>query len=124
VQAFLHEEPCLPQQLAGQQHGGGGAVAGFRILRLGHLDDHLGRRVLNVHLPQYGSPVIGDDDVARRVYQHLVHASRPERRSDRAGHGHGCHDIVSLSLTPAGDLATLAHDVLLSCLFCHDNPPV
>ena len=103
---------------AGQDGGRRGAVAGLVLLALGHLDEHLGRRVLDVHLLEDGHAVVRDDDVPRGVDEHLVHPLGAERRPDRAGDAPRREDVRASGVAPAGPLAGAAEDVdgLTACV--------
>ncbi len=60
------------------QHGRGRrSVADFVLLSLCDLDDHLRRRVFDVHLCEDGRPVVGDDHLTIVGDEHLVHAAGP-----------------------------------------------
>ena len=94
VHVLLYEVLAPLEQLPGHDDGGGGAVPALVVLGLGDLDYHLGRRVLHVYLLEYGHAVVGDDDVAHGVDQHLVHSLGSQGRADRLGHGLGRGDVV------------------------------
>ena len=107
MDVLLDQALGLLQQLAREDHRGGGAVAAFLVLGLGDLDDHLRTRVLDVDLLEDGHTIVGDDDVAHGVHEHLVHPLGPERRAHSVGDGLGRGDVValgSLALFPCGPL--------------------
>ena len=88
----------LLEELAGEDDAGGGSVPDLGILGLGDLDEHLGSGVLDVHLLQDGHTVVGDDDVADGVDEHLVHSPGAEAAPDCVGDGPGGGDVVELGV--------------------------
>jgi len=77
VDVGIDEVDGLLQQLAGEDHRGGGPIPALLVLGLGDLHEHLGGGVLDVDLLQDGDAVVGDDDVAHGVDEHLVHSAGP-----------------------------------------------
>ena len=98
------------EQLTGEHHGRRRAVVAVLLLGLGHLDDHLGRGVFDVHLLEDGCTVVGDDHVTDGVHEHLVHAFGTERRTHGIGHGLRGGDVVRLSGAAAGALGAFLQD--------------
>ena len=88
----------LLEELSGEDDGGGGAVPDLGVLGLGDLDEHLGGRVLDVHLLEDGHAVVGDDDVSHGVHEHLVHAPGPEAAPDGVGDRLRGGDVVELGV--------------------------
>ena len=74
---LLYEVLAALEELASDDDGAGGAVVAVLLLGLGNLDNHLGRGVLDVHLLEDGSTVVGDYHIPHAVDQHLVHALGP-----------------------------------------------
>eukprot|EP00966_Prymnesium_polylepis_P265322 6129473-Prymnesium_polylepis.1 len=68
----------LLHELADNQHGGRGAVAGDVVLRGGDPRDHHRRRVLDLHLVEQRVAVLGQLDVAGTRHKHLQRALRPK----------------------------------------------
>jgi len=77
VDILIEELLGLIEELTGDDDSGGGAVTDFLLLRLADLDDHVGRRVVDVHLLQDGDAVVRDDDGPAGVDEHLVHPPGP-----------------------------------------------
>ncbi len=59
----------------------------LRVLRLGDVHQSLGGRVDDVELLHDGRAVVGDDGLARRADDQLVHAAGTERGSDGVDDG-------------------------------------
>ncbi len=124
VDVLLDEALGLLQQLTGEYDGRGRPVPALIVLGLGYLHDHLGRGVLNVYLLQNGDAIVGDDYVAQRVHEHLVHALRTQGRAYRIRDGTGGGNVVELRLLVLGPLRALSeHDdrLLASQTICHVN---
>src|SRR5213078_2647240 len=86
----------LLEQLTREDDRRGRAVAGLLVLGLRDLDEHLGRRVLDVNLLQDRHAIVRDHDVPEAVDQHLVHPAGPEGRADRVRNGLRRGDVVEL----------------------------
>src|SRR5881296_3458314 len=86
----------LLEQLPGQDDGGRRAVAGFLVLGLRDLDEHLRRGVLNVDLLENRDAVVGDDDVPEAVHKHLVHSAGAQGRANRIRNRLRGRDVVEL----------------------------
>ena len=86
----------LLEQLSREDDRRGRAVAGLLVLGLRDLDEHLGRRVLDVNLLQDRHAIVRDHDVPEAVDQHLVHPAGPEGRADRVRNGLRRGDVVEL----------------------------
>ncbi len=93
VDAFGEEALDGVEEGAADDDDGGGAVAGLDVLRLGEADEHLGGRVLDAHLLEDGGAVVGDEDAAVLVLDHLVHAARAEGGADGVRDGLGREDV-------------------------------
>ena len=102
VDVLLEEVFRTLQEFSGDNDRGGRPVADFVVLGLRDLDHHLCGRVLDVHLFQDGHAVVGDDDIADRVDEHLVHSLRTESRPYCICNGLGRSDVHALGITPAG----------------------
>ena len=100
----------LLQQLPGQDDRAGGPVPGLLVLRLGDLHQHLGGGVVDIDLLQDGDAVVGDDNIAKGVYQHLVHSTGPKGAADRVGDGLGGLDVVVLRVLTLIPLGTFLQD--------------
>ena len=100
----------LLEELAGEDDAGCGTVPDLGVLGLGDLDEHLGGGVLHVHLFQDCHTVVGDDDVADGVDEHLVHSPGAEAALDSAGDGHGGGDVVELSVFAFVSLGSFPKD--------------
>src|SRR5881628_1754644 len=119
VDLLLDEALRLLEELPGQDDGARRAVADLVVLGLRDLDQHLGRRVLDLDLLQDRDPVVRDRHVAEGVDEHFVHAFRAEGRLDRVGHRASRGDVVEhrafplLALRPFlqdDDLLTAHHE--------------
>jgi len=102
-----------------------GAVAGLVFLCLCDLDDHRGRRVVDVHLLKDGDAVVRDGYVAHRGDEHLVHPLGPERRADRLRDRAGGRDVVFLCrlvFHPLGVLSQNYHRLALHLSLAHNQP--
>src|SRR5207249_11455198 len=86
----------LLEQLAGQDDGRRGAVAGFLVLGLRDLDEHLRRGVFDVNLLEDRDAIVRDDDVPEAVHEHLVHSAGAQGRANRIRHGLRGGDVVEL----------------------------
>ena len=103
VDVLLEQGLGALEKLAGEDHRGGRPVAALLVLGLSDLDQHLGRRMLDVDFLEDGHAVVRDRDVAHRIDEHLVHAPGTEGRPDRVRNGSRRGDVV-----PRGALASLA----------------
>jgi len=124
VDVLLQEVFGVFQQLAGQRDGRRRAVTGLVLLCLCDLDDHRGRRVVDVHLLEDGNAVVRDGDVAHRGDEHLVHPFRPERRAYGLRDRSRRRDVVRLCVTvfhPLGVLTENYHRLSLHSL-AHSQP--
>jgi len=110
VDVLLEEVLCVLQEFARHRHRGRRAVAGLVLLGFRDLDDHLGRRVVDVHLLEDGHAVVGDRDRSHRVDEHLVHPFRAERRANRLGDRACRPDVELLGVTVLYPLCVLPHD--------------
>src|SRR5437867_2415809 len=119
VDLLLDEALRFLEELPGQDDGARRAVADLVVLGLRDLDQHLGRRVLDLDFLQDRDPVVRDRHVAEGVDEHLVHAFRAEGRLDRVGHRASRGDVVEhrafpfLALRPFlqdDDLLTAHHE--------------
>src|SRR2546427_1794115 len=86
----------LLEQLSRQDDGRRGAVAGFLVLGLRDLDEHLGRGVFDVNLLEDRDAVVGDDDVPEAVHEHLVHSAGAQGRAHRIRNRLRGRDVVEL----------------------------
>mmetsp|Transcript_44780 Transcript_44780/g.78160 ORF Transcript_44780/g.78160 Transcript_44780/m.78160 type:complete len:243 (+) Transcript_44780:896-1624(+) len=80
VDALVHEELCLSQQLTTQHRHTGGAVADCVILNSSNIYKHLGSRVFNRHTSKDRGTIVGNSDthvvrVTHRL-QYFIHALR------------------------------------------------
>src|SRR6266571_5075720 len=98
----------LLEQLPRQDDGRRGAVAGFLVLGLRDLDEHLRRGVLNVDLLENRDAIVRDDDIPEAVHEHLVHSAGAQGRADRISNRFRGGDVVELR-----SLAALAARPLL-----------
>src|SRR6059036_478329 len=119
VDLLLDEALRFFEEFPGQDDGARRAVADLVVLGLRDLDQHLGRRMLDLDLLQDRDPVVRDRHVAEGVDEHLVHAFRAEGRLDRVGHRASRGDVVEhrafpfLALGPFlqyDDLLTAHHE--------------
>ena len=74
---LLHEVLATLEEFSSDDDSAGGAVVAVLLLGLGDLDDHLSSGVLDVHLLEDGSTVVGDYNISHAVDQHLVHSLGP-----------------------------------------------
>src|SRR2546425_5399125 len=78
MDVLVDEVLRLLEQLACQDHGRRGAVAGLLVLGLRDLDEHLRGGVFDVNLLEDRDAIVRDDDIPEAVYEHLVHAARAQ----------------------------------------------
>src|SRR5437899_4203790 len=78
VYVLVDEVLRLLEQLPCQDHGRRGSVAGFLVLGLRNLDEHLRGGVFDVNLLEDRDAIVRDDDISEAVYEHLVHAARAQ----------------------------------------------
>jgi hypothetical protein len=83
---------CL-QEGSGHDDDGSGSITGFNILSFGDLNEHLGGWVNDGHLLQDGGAIVGDQNFASLILDHLVHASWTEGSSHDIGDGSGSDDV-------------------------------
>src|SRR2546422_43827 len=73
-----------------------GAVAGFLVLGLRDLDEHLGRGVFDVNLLEDRDAIVRDDDVPEAVHEHLIHSAGAQGRAHRIRNRLRGRDVVEL----------------------------
>src|SRR3989449_1693555 len=78
VDVLVDEVLRLLEQLPCQDHGRRGSVAGFLVLGLRNLDEHLRGGVFDVNLLEDRDAIVRDDDISEAVYEPLVHAARAQ----------------------------------------------
>ncbi len=100
----------LIEELTRDDDGGGGTVANFVFLGLADLDDHVRGGVVDIHLFEDGDTVVGDDDRAAGVDEHLVHALRTKGGAYRLGDRLPGGDVHRLGVFSGGALAVLRKD--------------
>ncbi len=98
MDALVDELLSLLEERSGEYDRRGRPVAHLVVGGLRDLDEHLRRGVLDVDLLEHGRPVVGDGDVAERVYQHLVHAAGTHRGLHDLRDQLSCRDVVPLCL--------------------------
>ena len=98
------------EQLSCYDDGTGGAVEAVLLLSLGNLDNHLGSRVLDVHLLEDGSTIVGDDYITHCIDEHLVHSLWSKGTANRVRNCFGCSDIIALSGLTAGSSSPFLED--------------
>src|SRR3989454_36329 len=86
----------LLEQLSRQDDGRRGAVAGFLVLGLRDLDEHLGRGVFDVNLLEDRDAIVRDDDVSEAVHEHLIHSAGAQGRAHRIRNRLRGRDVVEL----------------------------
>jgi hypothetical protein len=86
VEVSLQQGLGQGEHLATQDDDGGGSVAYFLVLCTRQLDHALCGGVTDVHLSQYTVAVVGDDDAAHGVQQHLKHGAGAQCSPDDVGH--------------------------------------
>ena len=111
----------LLEELSCEDDGGGGPVSALGVLGLGDLDDHLGGGVLDVQLLEDGDTVVGDDDVADGVDEHLVHSPRSEAAPYGIGDGPCRGDVVELSVLSFVSLGAFPEDKHRCVTHTHSN---
>ena len=62
------------EQLSGENNCGGRSIVAVLLLSFRNFNDHFRCWMVDVHFFEDGSTVIGDDNVAHRIDEHLVHA--------------------------------------------------
>ncbi|MPM66600.1 hypothetical protein SDC9_113510 [bioreactor metagenome] len=132
VNVGVYEVQGLLQKLPCENDGGCGTVPYFCILGLRDLDQHLGCRVLYIHLLEDRHTVVGYDNIPHGVHEHLVHSPGTKAAPHRVRNRPGCCDVVELSVLPFVSFrsffknhyrcVTHAHifipPILLDCLTC------
>ena len=91
------------EHLPGQDNDARGTIPNLLILRPTELDHGLGRRLADVDLAEDAVAVVGDDDAAHGIEEHLEHRAGTEGRADDVGDGPGGRDVGELG--PAAGLA-------------------
>ena len=89
VDAVLDQVVAAAEELGGDDDDRGGAVADLVVLELGQIDQDAGGGMLHLELAEDGGAVVGDEDVADVVDEHLVEADGSQGRLDDVGHGEG-----------------------------------
>lgn len=103
VEVVPHERLGQDEHLAGQDDDRRGTVADLLVLGPAQLDHGLGRRLADVDLAEDAVAVVGDDDAAHGIEEHLEHRARTEGGPDDVGYGPGGRDVGQLG--PAAGLA-------------------
>ena len=111
----------LLEKFSGDDDGGGGSVSDLLVLGLCDLHEHLGRGVLDVHLLEDGHTVVGNDDVADGVDEHLVHSPRSEAAPYGIGDGPCRGDVVELSVLSFVSLGAFPEDKHRCVTHTHSN---
>ena len=94
VDAVLDEVVAAAEQLGRHDDDRGGAVPDLVVLELGQIDQDAGGRMLHLELAQDGGAVVGDEDVADVVDEHLVEADGSQGGLDDVGHGEGGRHVA------------------------------
>src|SRR5947209_8124420 len=110
VDLLLDEALRLLEEFPRQDDGARRAIADLVVLGLRDLDQHLGRRMLDLDLLQDRDSVVRDRHVAEGVHEHLVHAFRAKGRLDRVGHRAGRCDVVEHRAFPLLALGPFLQD--------------
>ncbi len=103
----------------------GGPIVAVLFLSFGNFDNHLGCRMLNVHLFQNGCTIVGDNDITHAIDEHLVHAFGTQCGPNCVCNRFcGCN-VVALCTFPSGSIGTFFEDKdrLLSTIHC-SFPPI
>src|SRR5712692_9220814 len=96
MDVLVDEVLRLLEQLPRQDDGGRGAVAGFLVLGLRDLDEHLRRGVFDINLLEDRDAIVGDDDVPEAVHEHLIHSAGAQGRAHRIRNRLRGGDVVEL----------------------------
>ena len=68
------------------------------VLELGQIDQDAGGGMLHLELAEDGGAVVGDEDVADVVDEHLVEADGSQGRLDDVGHGEGGRYVADANI--------------------------
>ena len=97
VQLHLDEFLSFSQKLPCEDGYGGGPVSDLLVLGLGNVDQNFSGRVVHMHGPKDGRPIVGDVDVL--VFgagsdgdENFVHPSGPEGGLDKISNGDGSYE--------------------------------
>ena len=90
------------QEFACDNDGRGGSVSDFVVLGLCDLNHHLCCRVLDIHLFEDGNAIVGDDNIADGVDEHLVHALWTKGSSDCTCNCLCCSNVHALGIPSTG----------------------
>src|SRR5690349_15033655 len=110
MHALVDESLSLLEESAGEDNSRLCSISSLVVGCLRDLHEHLGGRMLNVHLLQQCRAVVGDGDITKRIDEHLVHASRAERALDYFGNQFGRLNVVPLGLPPPRPTAPFFED--------------
>ena len=103
VEVVPHERLGQDEHLARQDDDRRGPIADLLVLGPAEFDHGLGRRLADVDLAEDAVAVVGDDDAAHGIEEHLEHRARAEGGPDDVRYGPGGRDVGQLG--PAAGLA-------------------
>jgi hypothetical protein len=95
VNSLIKEPLGLIEEGSGEHDDSGGSITDFVVLRLRELDEEASGLMLDFHLLNDGSTVVGNDNVTIWADEHLVHTLGAKGGSHELGNG-SCGQNVSL----------------------------
>ncbi len=124
VDILVDEILASLEQLACNHNSSGSAVVAVLLLSLCDFDDHLRSGVLDVHLLEDRRTIVGDDYIAHRIDEHLVHPLRAECRSNRIGDCLRSGDVVALGTLSSSAVSSFLQNEnrCLSPIHCVPHP--
>mmetsp|Transcript_8220 Transcript_8220/g.9954 ORF Transcript_8220/g.9954 Transcript_8220/m.9954 type:complete len:568 (-) Transcript_8220:99-1802(-) len=122
VDALLQKFLGLLEDGTSEHNDTSGAVTDLVVLRSGQLSEESGSLMMDLHLLEDGGTIVGDDNLAIRADEHLVHTLGAERGLHEGGDSARGHDVdlVGLKTLDSLLLLLLAEDderatVLVEC---------
>jgi len=103
----------LPQQLASEHGHRGGSVSNFIVLDLGHIDQHICRRVVDAYTLEDGGSIVCNLHVfPRRGHEDFVHTHRTQGRFHQVTNRNGTYKRLKAGCASFRIFGTVAKDVV------------
>mmetsp|Transcript_25773 Transcript_25773/g.42095 ORF Transcript_25773/g.42095 Transcript_25773/m.42095 type:complete len:213 (-) Transcript_25773:41-679(-) len=102
MNVLLNQGSGTLQKFSGNNSHRGSTVTNLLILEIGQLDQDFGAWMLQIQTLENGCAIVGDNDIANIIDQHLVQTQWTQRRFDNIRDGHTRRHILAAYIQ-AGD---------------------